>query len=127
MQTLTPTICLENLGCKTEVQPEGVISMANENKSINRLKGADNFKFLTWFSNQTFEYGLTDSQIAVRATDALGMVITVGNVYGAWEATGKVRPKHPVDGEAKIQILKRALETLYSGMGMQLPPEWSDL
>lgn len=101
--------------------------MSNEAKQINRLKGADNFKFLKWFEDSEFRFGDTDSYIAECATKALGFTITVGNVYGAWEITGKSRPKHPVDGEAKIQILKRAIERLYMDCSMQLPPEWSDL
>lgn len=101
--------------------------MSNEAKQINRLKGADNFKFLKWFEDSEFKFGDTDSYIAECATKALGFTITVGNVYGAWEITGKSRPKHPVDGEAKIQILKRHLEYLTQQMGLSLPPEWSDL
>jgi len=101
--------------------------MSNENKTINRLKGNDNFKFLKWFEGQTFEYGLTDSQIAVRATDALGFTVTIGNVYGAWDATGKTRPKLPVDDNQKLKIIKRTVESMYKYMNIELPPEWTDL
>lgn len=101
--------------------------MANESKTINRLKGSDNFKFLKWFEDTTFEYGTTDAYIAVMATTALGFTVTVGNVYGAWDITGKERAKAPKSDNQKFDILKRAVELMYKDFGNQLPPEWDDL
>lgn len=101
--------------------------MQKETRAINRLKGSDNFKFLKWFEDSTFEWGLTDAQIAVRATEALGFTVTVGNVYGAWETTEKERAKAPKSDNQKFGILKRAVELMYKDFGKQLPPEWTDL
>jgi len=101
--------------------------MANESRNINRLKGPDQFKFLKWFEDQTFEYGLTDAQIAVRATNDLGFTVTVGNVYGAWDTTEKERARAPKSDVQKLDILKRAVEHLYKEVAMPLPPEWLDL
>jgi hypothetical protein len=99
----------------------------NEGKSINKLKGPEQFKFYKWFEDQTFEYGLSDAAIAVRASEALGFSVTIGNVFGAWAATGKTRPRAPVTDNQKIAILKRAVESLYKELQVQLPPEWTDL
>ena len=96
-------------------------------ETVNRLKGQENYKFLKWFETSEFEYGLSDSPIAVRATDALGFTITSGNVYGAWEFTGKTRPAIPKTDNQKMAIMKRAIELLYSEIDRPLPPEWSDL
>ena len=99
----------------------------SEGKSINRLNGLQQSKFLKWFEDQTFEYGVTDQQIAVKATTDLGFNITVGNVYGAWDVTEKKRPVAPKTENQKLGIIKRAVESLYREMGCQLPPEWTDL
>lgn len=103
--------------------------MANKSQPINRLKALQLVQLYNWLPENlpTLAPGINCKETAEIISAQLGFKVSEGNVRDAVRQSGLSLPKSPASDNARIGILKRAVEQLYKNLGQELPPEWADL
>lgn len=103
--------------------------MAASGKIVNRLSVKQIYALCGWLEDlqPTFDTNTTKEALAVKASEHFQITINAFNIATALDTAEIALPKAPKTESQKLGILKRGIETLYASLGIQLPPEWSDL